>query len=39
MKTPKDEQYIVIMAYKVTIFDFEIFLVLSYIACLCYPYI
>ena len=40
MKTLGDEWYVVIMAYKLTIFDIlRDFFVLPYIACPCYPYI
>jgi len=39
-KTLKDELHVVIKAYKFTVFDiWRDFNVLSYIACLCYPYI
>ena len=40
MKTLEDEQYVVIKAYKFTVFEiWRDFNVLSYIACLRYPYI
>jgi len=40
MKTLEDEQYVVIKAYKFTIFEiWRDFNVLSYIACPRYPYI
>ena len=40
MKTLEDEQYVVIKAYKLTVFEiWRDFNVLSYIACLRYPYI
>ena len=40
MKTLEDERYVVIKAYKLTVFEIlSNFFVLSYIACLCYPYI
>ena len=40
MKTLEDEQYIVIKAYKFTVFEiWRDFNVLSYIACPRYPYI
>ena len=40
MKTLEDEQYVVIIAYKFTVFEiWEDFNVLSYIACPRYPYI
>ena len=40
MKTLEDEQYIVIIAYKFTVFEiWRDFNVLSYIACPRYPYI
>ena len=40
MKTLEDEQYVVIMAYKFTVFEiWRDFNVLSYIACPRYPYI
>ena len=40
-KTLEDEQYIVIKAYKFTVFEiWRDFNVLSYtVVCLCYPYI
>jgi len=40
MKTLEDEQYVVIKAYKFTVFEiWRDFNVLSYIACPRYPYI
>jgi len=40
MKTLDDEWYVVIKAYKLTVFDISRnFFVLSYIACPRYPYI
>ena len=40
MKTLKDEEYVVIKGYKFTVFEiWRDFNVLSYIACLRYPYI
>jgi len=40
MKTLEDERYVVIKAYKLTIFEIlRNFFVLSYIACPRYPYI
>jgi len=40
MKTLKDEHYVVIKAYKFTVFEiWRDFNALSYIVCPCYPYI
>jgi len=40
MKTLEDEQYVVLKAYKFTVFEiWRDFNVLSYIACPRYPYI
>jgi len=40
IRTLEDEWYVVIKAYKLTVFEIlRDFFVLSYIACLCYPYI
>ena len=40
MKTPEDERYVVIKAYKCTVSEiWRDFFVLAYIACTSYPYI
>jgi len=40
MKTLEDEQYVVIKAYKLTVFEIlRNFFALSYLACQRYPYI